>query len=103
DPKRYYQPDVVADFSQVRVEAIGPDAVRVTGGAGKPKTGTLKVSVGYIVSYVGEGQISYAGPGAKARGRLALDIVRERLKIIGVASALIAEELVRPHVHFVEA
>src|SRR5436305_13777677 len=51
DPARYYQPDVVADFSHVRVEEIGPDAVRVTGGSGKPKTGTLKVSLGYIDSY----------------------------------------------------
>jgi hypothetical protein len=83
DPARYYQPDVVADFSQVRVEKVGPDAVRITGGTGGAKTGTLKVSVGYIDSYVGEGQISYAGPGAEARGRLALDIVRERLAIIG--------------------
>jgi len=87
DPARYYQPDVVADFSRVRVEAIGPDAVRVSGGAGKPKTGTLKVSVGYIDSYIGEGQISYAGPGAEARGRLALDIVRERLRIIGAETS----------------
>jgi hypothetical protein len=83
DPARYYQPDVVADFSQVRVEKVGPDAVRITGSTGGAKTGTLKVSVGYIDSYVGEGQISYAGPGAEARGRLALDIVRERLAIIG--------------------
>jgi hypothetical protein len=83
DPVRYYQPDVVADFSQVRVEKVGPDAVRITGGTGGAKTGTLKVSVGYMDSYVGEGQISYAGPGAEARGRLALDIVRERLAIIG--------------------
>jgi hypothetical protein len=83
DPARYYQPDVVADFSQVRVEKVGPDAVRITGGTGGAKTGTLKVSIGYIDSYVGEGQISYAGPGAEARGRLALDIVGERLAIIG--------------------
>lgn len=82
DPARYYQPDVVADFSQVRVEEIAPDAVRVSGGAGAPKTGMLKVSVGYLDSYIGEGQISYAGPGAEARGRLALEIVRERLNII---------------------
>ncbi|MNE25756.1 hypothetical protein D3C80_1190940 [compost metagenome] len=33
---------------------------------------------------MGEGQISYAGPGALARAQLALDIVRERLKITGV-------------------
>ena len=84
DPEKYFQPDVVADFSQLRVEEIGPDRVRVEGGTGHPKTGLLKTSVGYVDSFVGEGQISYAGPGALARGRLALDIVRERLALSGV-------------------
>jgi hypothetical protein len=37
-----------------------------------------------VDGFVGEGQISYAGPGAAARGRLALDIVRERLTLTGV-------------------
>lgn len=85
DPRRYFQPDVIADFSAVQVEEIGPDRVRVTGGRGAPKTGLLKTSVGYIDSFVGEGQISYAGPGAVARGKLALEIVRERLALMGVA------------------
>ncbi len=84
DPAKYFQPDVVADFSDVRVVEIGPDRVRVTGGKGTPATGMLKVSVGYVDSYVGEGQISYAGTGAVARARLALDIVRERLRLTGV-------------------
>ena len=84
DPRRYLQPDVVADFSHVTVEEIGPDRVRIQGGRGAPRPDTLKVSVGYIDSYIGEGQISYAGPGAAARGRLALDIVRERLQLTGV-------------------
>jgi hypothetical protein len=86
DPKQYFQPDVVADFSQVSVEEIAPDRVRVSGGRGTKRTPTLKVSVGYVDSFIGEGQISYAGPGALARGRLALDIVRERLKLTGVAT-----------------
>ena len=84
DPAQYIQPDVVADFSEVTVEELGPDRVKVVGGRGKPKTGLLKTSVGYHDCYVGEGQISYAGPGAVARGRLALDIVRERLALTGV-------------------
>ncbi|MBV8664506.1 MAG: DUF1446 domain-containing protein, partial [Hyphomicrobiales bacterium] len=84
DPKAYLQPDVVADFSEVRVEEIGPDRVRVSGGKGSAKTGFLKTSVGYVDSYVGEGQISYAGPNALARARLALDVVRERLALTGV-------------------
>jgi hypothetical protein len=84
DPARYLQPDVVADFSGVAVTEDGPDRVRVEGGGGRPRTGTLKVSVGYVDSFVGEGQISYAGPGAVARGRLALEIVAERLRLTGV-------------------
>jgi len=94
DPTRYLQPDVTADFSQVRVEEIGKDRVRVSGGRGSPRTGTLKVSVGYVDSFIGEGQISYAGPGALARGRLALDIVRERLKLTGVAASELRFELI---------
>ncbi|MFB9266685.1 acyclic terpene utilization AtuA family protein [Bradyrhizobium erythrophlei] len=84
DPARYFQPDVIADFSAVKVRVIGPDRVHVSGATGSPKTGQLKVSVGYVDSYIGEGQISYAGPGAVERGRLALEIVRERLALTGV-------------------
>jgi hypothetical protein len=94
DPKRYLQPDVVADFSQVRVEEIAPDRVRISGGRGTKRTDTLKVSVGYVDSFIGEGQISYAGPGALARGRLALEIVRERLKLTNVAASEFRFELI---------
>ena len=94
DPAKYFQPDVIADFSQVRIEEIGPDRVRVSGGRGAKRTETLKVSVGYVDSYIGEGQISYAGPGALARGRLALEIVRERLKLTNVAASELRFELV---------
>src|SRR6201997_510911 len=94
DPRQYIQPDVVADFSQVKVEEIARDRVRVSGGRGTRRTDTLKVSVGYVDSYIGEGQISYAGPGALARGRLALDIVRERLKLTGVATSELRFDLI---------
>ena len=86
DPSRYLQPDVVADFSGVRIEDLGADRVRVTGGRGTARPETLKVSVGYVDGFIGEGQISYAGPGAVDRARLALEIVRERLTLIGVES-----------------
>jgi hypothetical protein len=94
DPRRYLQPDVVADFSEVTVEEIGPDRVRIQGGRGTRRPDTLKVSVGYIDSYIGEGQISYAGPGAAARGRLALDIVRERLHLTGVQTSELRFDLI---------
>jgi hypothetical protein len=94
DPARYLQPDVVADFSHVSVEEIAPDRVRISGGQGTKRTDTLKVSVGYLDSFIGEGQISYAGPGALARGRLALEIVRERLKLTGVAASELRFDLI---------
>lgn len=85
DPQRYLQPDVVADFTEVSVTRLGADRVAVRGGRGTPRTGTLKASVAYFDSFVGEGQISYGGPGALARARLALDVVRERFAMTGVA------------------
>jgi hypothetical protein len=84
DPANYIQPDVIADFSNVTVKQIGPDRVSVSGATGKPATPTYKTSVGYIDSYIGEGQMSYGGPGALARGTLALEIVRQRLELCGV-------------------
>src|SRR6201987_786116 len=94
DPIKYLQPDVTADFSKVSVEEIGKDRVRVTGGSGSKRPATLKVSVGYVDSFIGEGQISYAGPGALARGRLALEIVRERLRLTGVAASELRFDLI---------
>ena len=79
DPARYLQPDVVADFSGVRFEEVGPDRVAVSGAGGTPATGQLKVSVGYRDGWLGEGQISYAGANCVARGQLAADLVRDRL------------------------
>ena len=79
DPSAYLTPDVVADFSHVTIEEVGRDRVRVFGGRGKPKPEALKVSVGFQDGYVGEGQISYAGPGALARAELAREVLRERL------------------------
>jgi hypothetical protein len=82
DPGAYLQADVIADFRQVRIAETGADRVRVSGGTGRARPDTLKVSISYDDGYAGEGQISYAGPGAVARGELALDIVRERLRLI---------------------
>ena len=84
NPARYLQPDVIADFSKVTLTQIGPDRVQVEGGNGWPRPDTLKVTVGHREGFIGEGQISYAGPGAQARGQLALDVLRARLHAAGL-------------------
>jgi hypothetical protein len=80
DPSAYLTPDVTADFSQVSIREVGPNRVLVLGGKGHQKPETLRVSVGYLDGYVGEAQISYAGPGALARAELAREVLLERLK-----------------------
>jgi hypothetical protein len=94
DPAAYITPDVVADFSAARTEDLGGDRVRVHGASGRPRPDTLKVSVGQFDGWHGEGQISYAGPNAAARGRLAADIVRERLTLIGVTPLELRADLI---------
>ncbi len=94
DPARYLQPDVVADFTGVTLRQDGPDRVAVSGGSGSARTPTLKASIGYDDGFIGEGQMSYAGPGAVARARLALAVVEERLRLTGVAASELRFELI---------
>jgi len=84
DPRAYLTPDVVADFSRVRIDDAGHDRVHVRGATGRQRPDSLKVSVGYREGFTGEGQISYAGPGALARARLAAAIVGERFNLTSI-------------------
>jgi hypothetical protein len=79
DPFGYVTPDVVANFSTVRLRETAPDRVEVRGATGRRRPPKLKVSVGYHAGYVGEGEISYGGANALSRARLAGEIVRQRL------------------------
>lgn len=89
DPANYVTPDAVVDFTTTRLEEIGPDRVRISKISGKPRTPTLKVSIGCAEGYIGEDMFFYAGPGAMRRARLAKQILEERFKIVELA----AEEL----------
>ena len=94
DPAAYVTPDVIADFSHVTMQPDGPDRVRVSGATGRPRPGELKVSVGQHDGWIGEGQMSYAGPGAVARARLAAHIVARRLELIDVAATDVRYDLI---------
>jgi hypothetical protein len=83
DPACYLTPDVTADFRNVRFDERGRDMVAVVGGSGRERPENLKVTLGYHEGFAGEGQITYAGPGCVERAKLALAIVKERLKRLG--------------------
>jgi hypothetical protein len=96
DPAAYLTPDVVADISDAEVTLLAPDRVRLSGVRGHPRTSTLKACVFFDGGWLGEAEISYAGPNAEARARLAMDIVQQRcghdmalrFDLIGCASIL---------------
>src|SRR5690348_7995874 len=103
DPKAYLVPDVVLDLSEVTVEEIGRDRVRIVGARGHPAPQTLKATVCVDAGVLGEVEISYAGANAAGRARLAAEVIRDRLgsrapglkfrvDAIGVASILADDE-----------
>lgn len=79
DPSAYLTPDVVADISHASVTEIDDNRVRLSGVRGHPRPATLKVNVCYDNGWLAEGEISYAGPRAEGRARLAAAVLQERL------------------------
>jgi hypothetical protein len=94
DPANYLTPDVTADFTNVRIEEIAPDRVRVTGLSGKQRPATLKVSMGCAEGFLGEDMFFQAGPGALQRAELAKRILEERFKIVDLQAEAIRIDFV---------
>jgi hypothetical protein len=94
NPGHYIQPDVIADFSAAQFEEVAPNRVHISGGRGIARPNDYKVTIGYHDGFIGEGQISYAGPGALARGRLALEVVKTRLEAQGLTGSEIRYDLI---------
>jgi len=84
DPSKYITPDVTLDFTGARVNEIGLDRVEVTGIKGTHAPEKIKATVCFDGGWLGEGEISYAGPNCVARARKAAEVVIERLKIRGL-------------------
>lgn len=80
NPFEYFTPDVIADFTTVKSQEIAKNQVQVSGGTGKQRPNTYKVSVGYKAFFLGEGEISYAGSSAFERAELAGKTLEKRLK-----------------------
>jgi hypothetical protein len=79
DPAAYLTPDVIADVTQARLVQVGRDRVHVSGVRGRPRPATLKALIYFDGGWLGEAEISYAGPNAEARARVAMEIVKRRM------------------------
>ena len=94
DPTEYITPDVVADFSSIRLEDLGDDRVRVSGVEGAPRTDRLKVSIAYRDGWKATGTLTYAWPDALAKAKRADEILRARLDRLGLTFDAIRTEYV---------
>ncbi|HEY4735657.1 MAG: acyclic terpene utilization AtuA family protein [Gemmatimonadaceae bacterium] len=94
DPHSYITPDVIADFTSIRLAADGEDRVRVTGIKGRAPTDKLKVSIAYRSGFKAVGTLVYAWPDALEKAKLADEILRERLDRLGLKFDRVLTEFV---------
>ncbi|HEX9083652.1 MAG TPA: acyclic terpene utilization AtuA family protein [Gemmatimonadaceae bacterium] len=94
DPHSYITPDVIADFTTIKLVRDGDDRVLVTGIKGTPPTDKLKVSVAYRAGFKAVGTLVYVWPDALEKARLADKILRERLDRLGLRFERILSEFV---------
>ncbi|TYR33404.1 DUF1446 domain-containing protein [Mesorhizobium microcysteis] len=78
NPARYILPDVIADWSAVRLEQAGPDRVRVSGARGTAPTDSYKVSATYADGYRAGVTMMIAGRDAVAKARATADAILRR-------------------------
>ncbi len=84
NPMSYITPDVVADFTSVRIEQAGEDRVSVKDVRGHPATDSYKVSISYLDGYSAVGQLTVCGPQALEKARVAADALWGRLRRAGL-------------------
>jgi len=84
DPRSYFNPDVVADFTSVQLRDAGPDVVEVSGVRGRERTDSLKTILGYLDGYAGTCAIGYSWPDAVAKARRSAALIERMTERAGL-------------------
>src|SRR5262249_11125423 len=82
DPRAYLLPDVTCDFTQVHIEEVGPDLVKVSNAKGLPPTDSYKVSATYQDGFRVGMYITIGGLDAARKAEKVADSVIRRAETI---------------------
>jgi len=82
DPQAYILPDVVCDFSEVALEQVAPDQVRLSGAKGRPAPAEYKVSATYSDGFRAAQTLIYYGADADRKARRFADTALQRARIL---------------------
>ena len=80
DPQAYLLPDVICDWSDVRLAETPQGHVEVSGASGRAPTGLLKVSVTHEDGFRAGQVLNFNGQDAREKGRAYADAVFVRVK-----------------------
>ncbi len=80
DPENFITPDVVADFTTIKLEEVGMNQVKVSGVSGKSGPDTLKVSASYFDGYLTEGTLVLVGPDVRKKAKICEEVIRKRIE-----------------------
>ncbi len=95
DPQNYISPDVVVDFTTIKLSADGKDRVRVEGAKGHPPTPFLKVSMAYRNGFTASGAIIVSDADSREKAevldntfwkRLGISFEKRNTSLIGLNS-----------------
>jgi hypothetical protein len=82
DPGNYLMPEVITDFTDVEMEEVAKDRVKVWGAKGKPRPETLKAGIAYTDGFIGEVESSVTWPDAVAKARRSFEIIQKRFEMV---------------------
>lgn len=84
DPSDYITPDVIADFTSVKLRDLGENRVELYGIKGWPETSTYKISASYSDGYKITASLVYCWPAAVKKALHASEILKKRAVLLGI-------------------
>ncbi|XP_068223288.1 uncharacterized protein [Palaemon carinicauda] len=100
DPRAYILPDVVCDFSEVKLEE-GQDCVKVVGAKGKAPTDSYKVSATYLDGYKVTAVCCIGGPKSRDKGMKTAEAILKRCR--SIFKLLKLKDFTRTHIQILGA